>query len=293
MQKAAYPLPNIWLLSASLFIIALVTFSGVTEIPAREESGFEVLVPPSVDPMLHVGEELEYGVSYAFFNLGTIRIKVVEQREHKGKPVFYTKAFIDSNPSLNWLVDLHVFFESIMDPGIHSHVFLSIDSTGKEIVSRQIQFDYSANRATIDLVKQRRNKPIERISSDTAKVSSPIQDGLSLFFYSREHVLQKKKVYVPTMIENKEVRTYINFMGKRTSSEIDALDYPIDVVEFDGKADYVGIFGMTGGFRGWFSNDSARVPIEARMNVILGSIKIELLRWKRSGWSPPRYAGGI
>jgi hypothetical protein len=48
---------------------------------------------------------------------------------------------------------------------------------------------------------------------------------------------------------------------------------------------------LTGDFEGWFSNDEARVPILAKMKVILGSITIELMRWKRAGWTPPRAEG--
>jgi hypothetical protein len=96
-------------------------------------------------------------------------------------------------------------------------------------------------------------------------------------------------VNVPTFIENKKVNTFINFKNSVTDVNIDAVDYPVEVVEFDGKADYVGVFGLTGGFSGQFSNDDARIPIVARMNVILGSIKVELKSWKREGWHPPKF----
>jgi hypothetical protein len=62
-------------------------------------------------------------------------------------------------------------------------------------------------------------------------------------------------------------------------------------VGFDGRADFVGIFGLTGGFEGWFSNDEARVPIMAKMKVLIGSVTIELMRWNRPGWTPPRARG--
>lgn len=275
-----------------LLLFLFFIFPGIypkgDELPQR--SAVRSLTSDAQTSMFKVGEELSYRVSYAFFNLGTIRIQVIEQKDIKGRSAYLTRAFIDSNPSLRWFVDLHFLFESIVDKEIYSYSFLSVDSTSKEIVSRLIRFDYEAKRALIDLSK----KPVRGVSKlekmDTVRINSFVQDGLSLFFYAREHVKQKKKVTVPTIIDDYgEVNTFINFMNKRTSAEIDALDYEVDVVEFDGRAEYVGIYGMTGGFRGWFSNDQARVPIRASMNVILGSVKIELERWDRSGWSPPRY----
>jgi hypothetical protein len=69
------------------------------------------------------------------------------------------------------------------------------------------------------------------------------------------------------------------------------VDYPVDVVHFDGNMDFVGIFGLTGGFEGWFSNDEARVPILAKMKVLIGSVTVELMKWTRPGWNPPRGKG--
>jgi hypothetical protein len=63
------------------------------------------------------------------------------------------------------------------------------------------------------------------------------------------------------------------------------------VVKFDGKLDFTGIFGLSGEFEGWFSNDEARVPILAKMKVLIGSVTIELMSWKRKGWAPPRAQG--
>lgn len=92
-------------------------------------------------------------------------------------------------------------------------------------------------------------------------------------------------------MNEQKVVTYINFMDKKATCEIDAVEYPVDTIEFDGRAEFVGIFGLTGGFSGWFSNDEAAIPIVAKMKVILGSVRIELMRWDRPGWVPPRAVG--
>ena len=239
--------------------------------------------------MLEVGEELEYKVSYSFFTIGTIRTQVLSRETRNGRIVYKTRALIESNPSLSWLVDLHIRFYSEMDGSIYSYYWLSDDSTSKEVNFRRFRFDYDNNRAYLERGK-RINDGVRKVeSTDTVKITGQCQDGLSLFFYAREHVHYVGQDRIPTLIEDKQASTYINFTNKRTDMEIDAVDYPVDVVAFDGKADYVGIFGLTGGFRGWFSNDEHQVPIVARMNVILGSIKIQLAKWNRPGWQPPKY----
>ena len=71
--------------------------------------------------------------------------------------------------------------------------------------------------------------------------------------------------------------------------DIDAVDYDIACVRLDGETEFRGIFGLTGYFEGWFSDDESAVPIVAKMQVIIGSIKLELKQWKKKGWMPPKY----
>jgi len=266
---------------SAFFLLGTNFFGGEKPSPARSEL--------RQGKMLEVGEELEYKVSYSFFNIGTIRMRVLGREARDGRTIYRTSAIIDSNPGLDWLVTLHIRFYSEMDGTIYSYKWIEDDSTKKETNYKIFRFDYENKRAYLETGRVLPSGERKPESSDTIAVDASCQDGLSLFFYAREHVHQKTPENVPTLIEKKQERTFINFMNKRTSAEADAVDYPVDVVEFDGKADYVGIFGLTGGFRGWFSNDEASVPILARMNVILGSIKIQLVRWNRPGWQPPKY----
>lgn len=243
------------------------------------------------DPLLQVGEELEYSVSYSIFSLGKIRIRVLGVEHQDGRPVYKAQAFIDSAPGLPF-VNLHVIFESEFDAEVFSYSWISKDSSKNEINYLSYLFDYAQNRVLVEESVQKKSgrRVIKKV--DTVQVKEKSQDGLSLFFFARKHLHQRAQMNVPTVIGNEVVNTFIDYLHKRTSVEIDAVDYPVDVIEFGGRADYSGIFGLTGGFRGWFSNDEARVPIVARMKVILGSIYIELEKWNRAGWQPPKYVKG-
>lgn len=281
-----------WLAVMPVFIGLLFLGLGVGSSQPVAEAQAEhpsELLAVTTGGMLQVGEELEYDVSYSFFHIGTIRTCVVDREFRNGKMVYKSVAYIDSNPSLSWLVDLHIRFYSEIDDSVFSYAWISDDSTEKEIYFRRFKFDYSNNRALLEKGKivPGGARAVEGI--DTVSITERCQDGLSLYYYARENVRQKKQVRVATLIERKQEYTFINFTNKKSGVEIDAVNHLVEVVEFDGKAEYVGVFGLTGGFRGWFSNDDARIPVLARMNVILGSIKIELVRWTRTGWQPPLY----
>lgn len=242
--------------------------------------------------MLQVGEELEYSVHYSFFHIGTIRFKVTSMEVRNGKAIYHAYAIMDSNPSLSWLVDLHIRFYTDMDQDAFTYQWLSEDSTAKSITYRKMRFDYENHTMYYEWGNKFRTGEYKKEGDRTITISNPCQDGLSLFYYAREHAREKRQSKIPTFVDTNEVTTNINFGVEHDEEEIDAIKYPIDVMKLDGRADFVGVFGLTGGFEGVFTNDVAGIPITARMKVILGSIKVELENWKRENWTAPKTANG-
>ncbi len=238
-------------------------------------------------PMAFVeGEELVYNVRYTFINLGQVRIRTVGRMNADGHQAVFTKAFIDSYKGVPF-VDLHAVFESTIDSAVFSRHFMGKVKQDAAWDFSRYHFEYDRNR----VIMERGEQDTVVSKKDTTDVNGPYQDGLSLFFYARDQLFSGKRVAVPTLIKEQKSTTHIDFGNASSSVEVDAVEYPIDVVHFDGKMDFVGIFGLTGGFEGWFSNDSARVPILAKMKVLIGSVTIELMEWKRPGWNPPKAKG--
>jgi hypothetical protein len=244
--------------------------------------------PASTNRMLQVGEELEYSVHYALFNIGKIVFKISDKEERNGRTIYHAAAYMDSNPSLDWLLELHVRFYSEIDQDAFSYGWLSEDSTSKKMTYRRMKFDYVKNKMYFEWGDKLPSGERIKIGTDTISIAQQCQDGLSLFYYAREHVMEKRQKTIPTFIDTNEVTTKINLGVENLEEEIDAVDYPIDVIKLNGRAEFVGVFGLTGGFEGVFSNDRAGIPITARMKVILGSVRVELRKWKRGDWMPPK-----
>ncbi len=229
------------------------------------------------------GEELVYNVRYGFIDLGQVRIKTGKTVRDGGHTIFQGDAVIQSYQGVPF-VDLHATYESSFDSLGFSHHFLGKSKVDDSWSFSEYFFEHDRNRVIMesgatDHVVDRR---------DTVSLEADYQDGLSLLFYARENLFSGKQIEIPTLVKEKKGATLIDFSGERGIVESDFIDYPIDVVGFDGTAKFVGIFGLTGDFEGWFSNDEARVPIKANMKVIIGSVTIELVSWKREGWEPPR-----
>ena len=242
--------------------------------------------PPPPDKMFVEGEELVYNVRYGFIDLGQVRIKILRAVPGNSSLAYEGRGLIDSYPKVPF-ANLHAVYESLIDTGMFSRKFVGRAKDNDQWDLSRYNFDYAGKRVLIEVGTH--DTVITR--RDTLAIESPYHDGLSLFFYARARLFSGQKVNVPTLIREKKVNTYIDFKDEHTSLELEAVDYPVDVVRFDGNMNFVGIFGLTGGFEGWFSNDEARVPIQAKMKVIIGSVTIELMKWTRPGWNPPRAKG--
>jgi hypothetical protein len=236
------------------------------------------------DSVFQVGEELVYNVSYASIDIGQVRVKQIEEIDKDGNKLFKAIAYIDSYKGIPF-VDLHAVFQSLIHSNGYSTWFSARDKQDETWKSLIYNFDYHNHSMYLEEGVWKSGKVDRR---DTVRIDTLYQDGLSLFFCARRHLFDQKKVSIPVVVNEKKFTTTIDFFGKRTQEEIDAVKYPVDLIYFEGETGFVGIFGLTGGFEGWFSNDAARVPVIAKMKAIIGKIRIELMSWNRPGWIPPQ-----
>jgi hypothetical protein len=245
---------------------------------------------PPPDYAVAKGEELLYEVSWWIVKLGTIRMRVTDAVRDSAGARQTVRADIDTYENLPF-ASLHSVSESVLDSEYSSLASLSVTQEGE--AWRTLRYDYAAERQALFIERGTTSGRDDRRFSigkvDTLPIGPKFQDGLSIFYFARAHLPGGQKMSVPTVIDGHEGRTVFDFHGENTDEEIGVVDYPVDVVRFDGTMEFSGIYGLSGDFEGWFSNDDARVPIKASMQVMLGSIDVELIGWHRDGWSPPRH----
>ncbi len=241
------------------------------------------------DSMFQTGEELTYNVSYASFDIGRIRIKVTDSFVRNNETFYKASANIDSYRGVPF-VDLHSVYSNVMNQSMYSTWFSARDKENDRWREWTYSFDYPDSSVNIQegFWKQKNIFKRDRLRLDTLS-----QDGLSLFFLARRFLFERTMMSIPTFVSEKRGTTVIRFTGDHTSEKIEAVPYPVDLIHFEGKAGFVGVFGFTGEFEGWFSNDAARVPVLAKMKVLIGNVRIELTEWKRTGWTPPKYIKGV
>lgn len=260
-------------------IVLCLAFQGHTQVDTSKNE----LHSGTKSKKLFVGEDLTYVVKYAFFNLGEVRFKVLEKTKINNKPVYKTTAYIDSYPDLPF-ISLHQIYESYIDTSLFPLKFFAKIFNDDTVF---VEYNFTGD-SRVDMKKGKYGGSKLWIDS-TTYTKHRMQDGLSILYYARMNFGEQRTVSVPCFVNEKEEITKINFFTDREAVSIGAVDYEIDCLRLDGKTDFVSVYGLTGDFEGWFSNDSFSVPIRAKMNVIVGSINLELIKWNEKLWNPPSY----
>lgn len=268
----------------ALIGIAAIAFGFIQMNPKAAEIKHEY-VSFTTENELKVGEEITYLVRYYLVKLGEIRLKVLSKKEVNGLNQYYAIAYIDSYSGIPF-VDLHQTYETRLTPSYYSNYFKGIVKKPEYTTFTEYYFNYPKS-----MVKVRKGKvnPYELWTDSSGTVETEYHDGISIFYFARMNLGKKSSVNIPCLVNEKKVYTKLNFYDDVQNTSIDAVDYDIATLHLDGETNFVSVFGLTGYFEGWFSNDAARIPIVAKLNVIIGRVTVELIKWKRDGWNPPKY----
>jgi len=231
---------------------------------------------------IDVGEEIVYVVKYLFIPIGEIKLKVTSF--NPSDSIFSAIAYIDSYSGLPF-VDLHQIYETKFNKR-QIPIFFKGTILGKDTTFTTYNFDYRKRK--IHILKGSKSKN-EIWTDSTASLDKEYLDGLSLFYFARMRTGQKGFYNTPVFINEKPEKTVFNCYDVSEKISISSVDYPIDCVYLEGETEFKGIFGLTGAFEGWFSNDKHAVPIYAKLKVIIGNVTVELKKWNKTEWQPPRF----
>ena len=259
---------------AAFVLTALPCHSGVS---ARETPEWH-----DSSSVFVIGEQLEYKVTFLHFTLGTIVITTDSTAVVDGSHVWFVHCTMDSRPGLPF-VSLHAVYRSRMDP--HGISLFAIESR-KEPNGEWSYLKYFSDYANHEIAIEKGGAGLPMIKNDYSTTNG-YADALSLIFFIRLNALRHSAYQMPTFVETDTARTHLNFLASFDAQTIDATSYPIACRYFTGTAAWKGIYGLSGKFEGWCSDDAASVPITAHMKLYVGNVCLELVRWSRPGWAPP------
>jgi hypothetical protein len=231
------------------------------------------------------GEELIYDVYYSFINIGWAKFNTT--RVIGTKNIYMCEAVLKSNEALPFVtVDFKFISEiEVLDNLIRPLKFTSKEFKDGKTSTITYNFNYDSSSVYIKKIGFEGQTEYEK----RMPLHSVYQDGLSIFYFARFSFFSNKAVDVPVLINQDSSSIHINFNTAKTDVDIGEVDYDISSLYLDGNTGYEFVFGLTGDFSGWFTNDAARIPAKAKLKVKIGNVTLELKAWKRHGWNPPKY----
>lgn len=256
-------------------IVVMLAIAAILISPASADAG-NGKGKTNTNFQWNVGEHLHYKVKYTFLTVGLLNFWVLGKETFRGRPVYRCKMHVKSK-SIPF-VKLDDTYISLIDAEeFYSHRFWAYEQMDDHVLKTYYDFNYRDSVATIVNTKILENDSMVVVDS-TAKLARHVQDGLSLLYFARAYASIQEKRDVAVYAWNDESSTYINFAG--TQEEIEAKGQKFPGWFLDGKMKFVGIAGVKEDFKGWFSPDQQKVPLEAHMKAIVGSVKLKLESWE-------------
>ena len=237
----------------------------------------------SQSEVLSEGEELNYVVYYGFIKLGEVNMNITGKKVENNITTYFARSEMKSYKGVPF-VNLNNVFESDMEfkeNELYSKRFKAIEFNEDGKVVIEYIFNYDSNFVK---VKKDYNGKTEIDKTIPFNKNVKFQDGLSLFYKARMNSFSGDNFLIPVFMNETETSVNYYFSATKENISISMFDEDIKSVRCNGVANFEGVFGLTGEFAGWFSNDRARVPLKSQLNVLIGNITLELDSYKRNGW---------
>ncbi len=229
------------------------------------------------------GEELCYEVSFMGLSIGEIKIRSIGNEKLNKADVVHIRASIKTYDNIPF-IKADAVYDSWLDNSFNFSHKLEATIHHDKTKTEQFVTEFNFNNWTIGFTKYINKKLIEEKTVNTA---IKYCEGMGLVFLIRKLLNLNKAVTVPTIMGYDTSSTVLNFRGVRENIAVSAFDGKVDSWCISGKGRWTGVYGVTGDFKAWFSNDLARVPLKAQLKLYIGMVDVELKQCRRKSWLPP------
>ncbi|MEE9186630.1 MAG: DUF3108 domain-containing protein, partial [Bacteroidota bacterium] len=242
--------------------------------------------PSIANPVFQDGEWLRYKVKYGPFRLGSIEFHVQKLEDTKSQDRYRIDMVLDFRSSPFPGPRYEVNSNIVHPERLYSEVFISSRVADGDSIRTTRRYDL--NRGTCFIEDYNRTKR-KVISSTVLQGVGECFEAPSLWFFARSHAQTGGTYGIQNIVDTTVSVTTLRYKRVLSLLKIDAYEDPVRAREVTGVANWVGesFGGLSGEFRGWFSDDEASVPLRAHFKIFLGNVVLKLEEWHRPGWNPP------
>lgn len=217
------------------------------------------------------GERLDYRMHYGFINAGIASLQVNKyDRKINGKEVVELIGEGRSTGTFDWFFKVRDTYKSYIDEETYNpYVFIRRVNEGGYIINRDYKFYHDQK-----LIDDGKHK--EKIL-----VPENVQDILSAFYYARTLDFSKiKKGDVVQLYAYMDYEVWPLKVRYKGLENVKIDEGKFECMRFVPIVQQGRIFKDEEDMSVYISNDKNRIPVLAKADVLVGSIKMELTDWK-------------
>lgn len=219
---------------------------------------------------INKGEYLEYDASYGFFDAAKATLEIDKSSKLvNGRNTMHIVGKGKTMGTFKWFFKVEDRYETYIDEeAMVPWKFIRHVREGGYSLDRSIEFNQFANKATV----------IQKDTKDY-KVKPNTQDLLSAFYYARTLDLQNAKIgqefTINTFFDHEMYPLKIKFLG-RDEIETDLGEF--NALKFRPMVEKGRVFKEEEDMTLWISDDANKVPLRLKTNLMVGSIKLDLVK---------------
>ncbi len=232
--------------------------------------------PPDIHTLQNINERFTYEVRYGFLRLGDVHVYLKGDTLYQDTPAVHMVTEMVSNRRLPLIGYREVHYHSFLayNDSIPYGLRFWQNSLHRDKFERYLyEFDYaSGNVYSFE----------EGEAVDTLDLSRPGDGGPAVMYYSRMFAGTAGDRTYPIYIDHEQSEIEMSFTDRQESYDSPAFpDEDIKAYIMNGNADFEGPFGFSGEFTAFYKDDDLRIPLEARVSIWLGSVRVRLTEYER------------
>jgi len=230
------------------------------------------------------GEILKFRLHYGIISAGEATLEVKSDLTAMGgRDCYHVVGTGESVGAFNWFFKVRDRYESIIDRNaLVPWMFIRRVDEGGFIINENVSFDHYKNTATGTGTRNKKD-----INRTIDSLPEGIQDMVSAFYYARtiDFSTAKEGDVFPILglIDNEIVPLNIRFIGR---DEVDTKKGTFRCLKFRPMLQQGRVFKDNEDMTVWVSDDKNHLPIRVQTDVLVGSIKMDLVDFENLA-NPP------
>ncbi len=215
------------------------------------------------------GEKLKFRIHYGFIDAGTATMEVKpDMKMIGGRPCYDIVGTGETVGAFDWFFKVRDRYESVVDSqAIIPWLFFRRVNEGGYTITQNVSFNHYTDSARSD--------------KKTIAIPEYTQDLISAFYFSRTFDARGVKegdVYpIPGYLDDNTLPLNVKFIGR---DKIKTKVGTINCLGFRPMLQQGRVFKENEDMTVWVSDDDNHIPVRVQANVLIGSIKMDLIGYE-------------